>query len=66
MASKNGHFEIVEILLQIGADTNAEDKVHEHFTPLHYAASYGHIEVTKLLIQFGANVFAKSMPGPII
>jgi ankyrin repeat protein len=44
--------EIVELLLDGGADANVKDEKGE--TPLHKAASGGHLEVAKLLLDHGA------------
>ena len=45
--------QIVELLLQHGANVDARDK--NQYTPLHFAAQYGQIEVAKLLLDYGAN-----------
>ncbi|XP_065883611.1 poly [ADP-ribose] polymerase tankyrase-2-like [Dysidea avara] len=51
--------EIVEYLLQNGANVHAKDK--GGLVPLHNACSYGHYEVTELLLKHGANVNATDM-----
>lgn len=53
-ASGYNRFEIVEFLLEHGAEVHASDK--GGLVPLHNACSYGHYEVTELLIKYGANV----------
>ena len=60
LATKNDHLEIVQILLQNGADTNAEQEDCLRFTPLHTAALNGHVEVSILLLQNGARIDAKT------
>lgn len=46
--------EVVEFLLENGAEVHASDK--GGLVPLHNACSYGHFEVTELLVKHGANV----------
>ena len=53
-ASKNGHLEIVKVLIRLGANVNAKDECD--WTPLHYAASNGKIDILKYLIDHGAQV----------
>ena len=60
LATKNDHLEIVQILLQNGADTNIEQEDCLRFTPLHTAALNGHVEVSILLLQNGARIDAKT------
>jgi ankyrin repeat protein len=56
------HKEIVELLIDAGADVNAKDKWG--FTPLHEAAVNGQKEVAELLIAKGADVNVKIVSGP--
>lgn len=56
-AAYKGHTSVVQYLLEVGADVNAEDK--EDWTPLHNAASEGHAEIIKILIADGAKVNAE-------
>ena len=69
-ASLNGHIRIVKLLLELGADPNAEGDVVEEWllrigvikgwrvisntTPLQVAVMNGHIEVFKVLLNHGA------------
>ncbi|VEL20491.1 unnamed protein product [Protopolystoma xenopodis] len=46
--------QVVEYLLENGADVNAQDK--GGLIPLHNASSYGHIDVAALLIRHGTCV----------
>ena len=55
-ASLQGHIEIVQFLVQNGANIEALGTWDE--TPLHLAAENGHLETAKFLIQNGANVDA--------
>ena len=45
LAARYGHKEIVEYLVEKGADVNAKDK--EGWTPLHFAAQEGHTEIVE-------------------
>jgi len=47
------HLKVVEMLLEAGADPNAQDKYG--FTPLHEAAENGRLEILKLLIKHGGD-----------
>ena len=51
-AAKNGHWQIVQLLLEAGADKDAT--ASDGKTPLHIAATGGHSEVVKLLLEAGA------------
>ena len=57
-ASSNGHSEIVEILLQNGAEVNALNEFD--FTPLHFAAQNGHFAIVETLLTHGAEKGLKS------
>jgi len=61
LAVREGHKEIVEILIAEGAPLNA--KGVGGFTPLHLAAEEGHKAVADLLISNGADVNAKNEYG---
>jgi ankyrin repeat protein len=60
-AAKNGHTEVVTLLLDRGADINAINC--DGSTPLHKAASNGHTEVVRLLLDKGADINAPSRDG---
>jgi ankyrin repeat protein len=51
-ASAAGQTEVVRLLLDKGADKDAEDG--EYWRPLHYASAMGHVGVARLLLQRGA------------
>jgi ankyrin repeat protein len=52
-ASRNGHIEVVKLLIGAGADVTADDN-----EAIRFASENGHIEVVKLLIGAGADVTA--------
>ena len=51
------NLELVQTLLSVGADPNAEDV--SNCTPLHCAASAGSLPTVQLLLDFGANLMAE-------
>ena len=66
LAAKNGHSQIVQLLLEAGTDTDGCDDVvfeddnddvllDDRSRPLHLAAGEGHLEVVKLLLEAGAD-----------
>ena len=55
-AAKKGYVDIVELLLQHGADPVERDAVAlSGYTPLHYAAANNHPEIITLLLRAGAD-----------
>ena len=55
MASKNGHAETVEVLLEHGAEVDAKTTGKGSLTPLFIAAQQGHAAVVSLLLGAGAD-----------
>jgi ankyrin repeat protein len=58
VAARQGHAEIVALLLAHGAPVDGADPSGD--TPLHLAARYGHDEVVKVLIAAHASIDARS------
>ncbi|KAL5457474.1 hypothetical protein EMCRGX_G034740 [Ephydatia muelleri] len=54
IASGNGHLDIVNALIEAGANVNLADK--DGMSPLHLASNEGHLDTVKVLIEAGANV----------
>jgi ankyrin repeat protein len=55
-ASREGHLKVAEVLLELGADVNVQDR--DDWMPLHVASAYGHVEITHILLKHGADVKA--------
>lgn len=53
MAIKTRNFEVIDFLLENGANIEAKDE--KGFTPLYYAVVMNHIEITTHLLKKGAN-----------
>ena len=60
-ASLQGNFEVLELLLEVGAEICTRDC--KGATALHYAAFQGHADVAQLLIDNRANVSATASDG---
>jgi len=61
IASRNGHVQVVKMLLSAGADPDASN--HSRATALSNASENGHLDVIKLLLDAGANIHTKNADG---
>lgn len=59
IAVQNNSDELVGVLLQAAADTNARDHRGKKYCPLHYAAQNGNVEILEALLKAGADPNAK-------
>lgn len=64
-ASMNGYLNIVQFLVEKGADVNAKDSINE-YTPLHFAATHGHLSVVNYLLEKGANPLSSNKSGELV
>jgi hypothetical protein len=53
-ASGYGYIDVARLLIDRGADVNAQEE--NRLTPLHVTSHFGHLDIAKLLIDRGANV----------
>ncbi|KAK4242966.1 ankyrin repeat-containing domain protein, partial [Corynascus novoguineensis] len=60
-AAQEGRLNIVELLIQGGADIDGMDE--KEYTPLHRASDNGHETIARLLIDKGADVNAQDVHG---
>jgi ankyrin repeat protein len=61
LASRQGKVEVAHMLIERGADVEAQNKDGE--TPLHLASQRGQVEVAPILIAHGANLAAQNKDG---
>jgi hypothetical protein len=61
VAARQGHADIVGILLAYGTDPDGDNPLGQ--TPLHLAAMYGHTAAAESLLMGGANVDARARGG---
>jgi uncharacterized protein len=61
LSAKAGRADILELILEKGAEVDARDKRGR--TPLHFAASQGHVKCTSLLLDHGADANSKTEAG---
>ena len=61
LAAKNGHLDVMRLLLEAGADKDAATQ--NGYTALHFAAEQGHLDVMRLLLEAGADKNAATQNG---
>ena len=62
-AAAAGHYRIVHMLLELGADPNVREQ--GGFTPLHAAAQNGDVDTIRALLLGGADLTLKSQDGKL-
>jgi ankyrin repeat protein len=62
-AAANGYLEVVEVLLDAGAQVNPSD--NDGFTPLHRAVQGAHRDVVRRLMENGADLTARTGAGDL-
>ena len=60
-AAYNGHVEVIEKLIELGANVAA--KTNEKWQPIHCACKWNQVEAASLLLQNGADINAQSQGG---
>lgn len=60
-ACRGGHLDILKLLLNQGAQVNAQDKIWS--TPLHVAVRTGHSDCLEHLVECGAHINAQDKVG---
>ena len=63
LAVEGGHREVVQILIDAGADIEARINEEKRLTPLHYACGLGVLAIVKVLVEAGADVCATDNEG---
>lgn len=63
-ATRNGHADAVELLLQLGATIDLPNRIG--CTALHTAVSHGHIDIVQLLLKFQAKIDATNKLGSTV
>ncbi|KAJ3028519.1 UNVERIFIED_CONTAM: hypothetical protein HDU68_001515 [Siphonaria sp. JEL0065] len=61
LAADMGRVEVIELLLENGANADAKDSIS--MTPLHLAAQHGYLEIVRALVDHGAKVEPKDSQG---
>ncbi len=62
-AAFHGFFDLVRMLLDIGANVRATPRNSTHLTALHLASAEGHLPIVEALIESGADVNAQTSTG---
>ncbi len=58
-ASMYGHHQIVELLIEKGADVNIQTEPQK-YAPIHSASFAGHLKTIKILVKHGADITLKN------
>jgi hypothetical protein len=62
-AARGGHNEVVQLLLQHGANPNVVENGNQNMTPLHWAATSNNIDGVRMLLENGADVNRSTTNG---
>ena len=66
IAAKRGNGEVLEVLLESGANPNFIGKKLPGFSPLNNAVQFGQFDCAKLLIKHGAHLVDKNMTNTVL
>ena len=61
VAATEGHFDLICLFLQHGADINKKDR--NDWSPLHCAAKHSHLEVTQIFLSRHADITLRNDSG---
>ena len=61
IAAQQGHLEVVQVLLKVGAVIGSKDEYG--IMAFHFAANGGHLEVFDVLLKFGNVIDSKDKDG---
>lgn len=61
LATQSGHLEIMQILLDAGANSNSSDE--DLWSPLHFAVKSGSLEAAQMLLRYHADAFLRNKDG---
>ncbi|KAK6460277.1 positive regulatory protein of phosphate pathway [Scheffersomyces coipomensis] len=63
--SRSGHYKLIKLLIQYGAEINKIDGLNK-WTPIFYSASEGHVKTTQELVKLGAKLNIVDEDGYIV
>ena len=63
LAAKNGHWRVVQVLLNRGTNPNWRERNPRRWTALHFAAKFNRVRVARVLLNRGAGVNRRDRTG---